>query len=475
MAAMYETGTVHSFLELLLKHKCGAIKESQQALLDQFKQDATILEAVQVILKSQNDIVESWKERSMIDDILQKQIVLPNGRVNKAYSFIFDPAAPGLQEMGDFEWSIPAELGLSFDETANTISGTPQQQGEFILTLLFRLKHHPADKPFTEKKVFLVVNPDPKSLWQNLPSDKQDRYWQPDHAFVNVPFGNRQLVIASKRGRSHAHEGKFRDDSFGCDFNAEKGWGIIAVADGAGSAKYSRKGSDIACKAAVASFRELLTGDRMAVLEETIAAYLGDPNEENQKKVSVQFIEQLGKIAFTAQGKIKQEAQDNGADIKDYATTLIFALVKQYPAGYVISSFWVGDGGIGIYQDATGEAFVMGVPDSGEFAGQTRFLTMSDIFANGAYVNRIRFKVVADFTALILMTDGITDPKFQTDGNLQKNEVWRQLWQDLNGANEDSADVKFAAAPAEVSERLLSWLDFWSPGNHDDRTIAILY
>jgi serine/threonine protein phosphatase PrpC len=225
----------------------------------------------------------------------------------------------------------------------------------------------------------------------------------------------------------------------------------------------------------VTSFRELLTGDKIAGLEETIAAYLNDPSEENQKKVSVQFIEQLGKLAFTAQGKIKQEAQDNGVDIKDYATTLIFTLVKQYAAGYVISSFWVGDGGIGIYQDTAGEAFVMGTPDSGEFAGQTRFLTMSDIFANGAYVNRIRFKVVPDFTALLLMTDGITDPKFQTDANLQKGEVWRQLWQDLNGTNEDGASVNFAGSPEEVQECLLSWLDFWSPGNHDDRTIAILY
>jgi len=76
---------------------------------------------------------------------------------------------------------------------------------------------------------------------------------------------------------------------------------------------------------------------------------------------------------------------------------------------------------------------------------------------------------------LLLMTDGIADPKFQTDANLQENEVWRELWQDLNGANEDGAKVNFAGSPAEVQECLLSWLDFWSPGNHDDRTIAILY
>ena len=27
----------------------------------------------------------------------------------------------------------------------------------------------------------------------------------------------------------------------------------------------------------------------------------------------------------------------------------------------------------------------------------------------------------------------------------------------------------------ESAQQLLDWLDFWSPGNHDDRTIAILY
>jgi hypothetical protein len=118
---------------------------------------------------------------------------------------------------------------------------------------------------------------------------------------------------------------------------------------------------------------------------------------------------------------------------------------------------------------------LLGVPDSGEFAGQTRFLTMQEIFADGAYVNRIRFKVVPDFTALILMTDGITDPKFQTDANLRNIAIWQELWQDLNGNNEDGCKVDFKEAPDKAKAALMNWLDFWSPGNHDDRTIAILY
>ena len=67
------------------------------------------------------------------------------------------------------------------------------------------------------------------------------------------------------------------------------------------------------------------------------------------------------------------------------------------------------------------------------------------------------------------MTDGITDPKFETDANLLKVEKWNELWQDL------SKEVDFSDDNEASADQLLNWLDFWSPGNHDDRTIAILF
>lgn len=451
--------------------KLLSVTEKQQSLFEDFLATADIQQAAAQLLYAQKFIVESWKDKSYTDDILQKHVVIPNAKVNKPYHFTFDPDALGLHEMGDHEWQIPEGLGIAFEKGA--LTGIPQQQGEFVLTLLFRLKMSPADKPFSEKKIRLIINPDPKSLWKDLPSDEADKYWQPDGAATGIPFGDRKLIIASKRGRSHAHEGKFRDDSFASSFDAATGWGIIAVADGAGSAKYSRRGSVLACNTAVDSFKAMLASDKMAALETAIAAYLNTQSAANQKVISTQFTEQLGKIAYAAQQRIRQESQEQQAELKDYATTLIFALVKKYNKGYVISSFWVGDGGIGIYNEA--DVTLLGVPDSGEFAGQTRFLTMQEIFADGAYVNRIRFKVVPDFTALILMTDGITDPKFQTDANLRNITMWKELWQDLNGNNEDGCKVNFDGAPEKAREELMNWLDFWSPGNHDDRTIAILY
>jgi hypothetical protein len=83
-------------------------------------------------------------------------------------------------------------------------------------------------------------------------------------------------------------------------------------------------------------------------------------------------------------------------------------------------------------------------------------------------IKRISYKIIPDFTAMFLMTDGIYDPKFQTKNNLDKTALWKELWEDLNN------QINFSKDNLEVSSQLLSWLDFWSAGNHDDRTIAII-
>ncbi len=150
------------------------------------------------------------------------------------------------------------------------------------------------------------------------------------------------------------------------------------------------------------------------------------------------------------------------------------SVCKKFEYGWFVGAWWVGDGGIGIYNKDKNEVKVLGEPDGGEFAGQTRFLTMPDIIKNELY-SRMKFEVVEDFTALILMSDGVTDPKFETDANLNRIEKWNELWQDLNGDNEDNAKVDFTDDNEQTANQLLKWLDFWSKGNHDDRTIAILF
>jgi len=463
-----------SYIQQLLQKNKINIEKNHQSLLGDFVKNEIIIEAYNQIKNVQQTMLDKWKEQTQIEYVKAKQIVLSNGMVNKPYEYVFDLEQLGFNEIiGDYNIETDEKNSISFSKEENKISGVPQVAGEHILLFKFRLKNDYKDKSFHPKEIKLIINPDPKSLWKNNPTPNDTEYSKPDDLSAHSCFGSKKLIIGSKRGRSHAHEAKPRDDDFESNYNKESGWGIIAIADGAGSAKYSRRGSEIACKTVIEFFKNVKK-EELQDIENVIKNFLSEETDENRKALSDLLSIQLANAALEAHKNIKKEATKREIEIRDFSTTLIFALIKKYDNKYLITSFWVGDGGIGIYNKDKNEVAVLGTPDSGEFAGQTRFLTMSEVFAGSVY-NRIKLKVVEDFTALILMTDGITDAKFQTDANLNKIEKWNELWEDLNGNNQDNVKVDFEKPIEETEKDLMNWLDFWSAGNHDDRTIAILY
>ena len=73
------------------------------------------------------------------------------------------------------------------------------------------------------------------------------------------------------------------------------------------------------------------------------------------------------------------------------------------------------------------------------------------------------------------MTDGIYDPKFVVEANLEKVEKWQEFIADLEGNNEDKTKVELKISNKEIAGQLATWMDFWSAGNHDDRTLAIVF
>lgn len=91
--------------------------------------------------------------------------------------------------------------------------------------------------------------------------------------------------------------------------------------------------------------------------------------------------------------------------------------------------------------------------------------------------SRLRFSIEDDFTALMLMTDGVSDPMFETDRNLHDYSKWNEFWNKIKeGFPDDSIPgVDLRDDNPEAKDQLLRWMDFWSAGNHDDRTLAILY
>ena len=364
------------------------------------------------------------------------------------------------------------------------VKGRPTTPGDFTVNLCYKHKGWLDGEPGTEIKSPVAFNPDPRSLWKNIETPKDIIFYKPDYESEylkvegNETSGTRKdIVAASQRGRSHAQEGKPRDDHFKLYHCEESDWYIIAVADGAGSAKYSRKGSEIACETVVNYCKEQLLN--CPEFEEKICAYHNAENEEEARKQMSNIIYSIiGNAAFKAHKNIKDAAIANEFSTKDFATTLMFAICKKFDFGWFVASYWVGDGAMCIFNKDKQTFRLLGIPDEGEFSGQTRFLTMPEIFKDAKSVmDRLRFSIEEDFTALMLMTDGISDPMFETDNNLNSYNKWEEFWNKLHtGFSDDNIPgVELIDDNEEARFQLLRWMDFWSPGNHDDRTIAILY
>ncbi|GAA61278.1 hypothetical protein P20652_3155 [Pseudoalteromonas sp. BSi20652] len=97
--------------------------------------------------------------------------------------------------------------------------------------------------------------------------------------------------------------------------------------------------------------------------------------------------------------------------------------------------------------------------------GKLDFLD-NKIFDDGSVYRRVRIEKVESMSALILATDGITDAWFETEKQLDSLTHWDRLWNELEPhvTNKNREDGL---------QGLTQWMDFWSKGNHDDRTISV--
>lgn len=462
------------YIQSFLSQKKIDISSGKAALFEEFASNEKNVDAVRIIQENQKMIMQNWILKNRIDDILTQTVSIPNGTVNKKYLAKIDFNALGWNDFVSFEIKGLENTGLEFNENDELI-GVPEISGDLKIRILFRVEGEPEDSVLNEKTITLIINPDPKSLWKNLESDKNDPFWKPDNVAVLDRFLDKNIVIASKRGRSHANTGSFREDDFAFKNFNEIGWSILAVSDGAGSAKLSRKGSKIACNAVIQYFEEHLKTENLKEFDQVLVEHHHKVTDQTSKKISHFVYQNLSKAAYFAHQKIEEFAIENETELKNLHATLIFTLVKKYDFGYAILTFGVGDCPIGLLNKELTEIKLMNWLDVGDFGGGTRFITMPEIFQSDKFSTRFGFRLVDDFSYLMLMTDGIYDPKFVVEANLEKIEKWNEFLEDLKGKNEDGIKVDFDKENTEIAQQLSTWMDFWSPGNHDDRTLAIIY
>ena len=384
---------------------------------------------------------------------------LPNAKEKQPYSATIKSTNPLIETLKISDVKIPESLGLIFDNKNLTINGIPQVAGEFPIPF----QYFTSTNEIKSDVCLLIVNPNPQSLWQkNEPSiDLPFRKNHEDKKYLLQ--ANYSLIGCSRRGRSHEHNGTFRDDDFFVspveDFNE---WSIMIVCDGAGSAKYSREGSRIV----VRKVGEILQ-DQLKTLIPKIDEALDTIKPLQYDEISQKVYEEINLLLNpllqqainAAIDDIELEAKRIQGEFKDFSTTLLIGINRQRPNQTFITSFWMGDGAIAVY--SKDKIRLMGKPDGGQYAGQTSFLSRN--FANNMN-DRMRCGFYDNVEAVIIMTDGISDPKFETDNGLANLELWNDLWREIQPMLEE----------ADADQKLLDWMHFFTPGHHDDRTIAIM-
>lgn len=180
-------------------------------------------------------------------------------------------------------------------------------------------------------------------------------------------------VVARAVGRSHKALQKPCEDAVGKQANSRLA--VIALADGAGSAKHASKGADIAVAATInflrRHFHRLVQGG-----------------------YAIRHVEMLTYVRKA----IAKAAVNHGVSIREFASTLLFAASD----GIHLLIGQVGDGRVGVRSVHTGQWISAIEPSRGEYANETCFITTQG--------SGMRLSIVvlpsADFDACALMSDG---------------------------------------------------------------------
>lgn len=472
---------VETFLQQLLSESNIAPDKFSDSTVARLTHNAKINELAKSITAARKlalTIFHMYKETEVFKD---SQVIPPNAVSRKYYEYRFDLSLfpnISIREIKNLD-----KVGLTFDAASAMICGVPTAALSIDLQVLFTSSRE--NNQVEDIKVIpFIVNADPKDLWLNKPSNRNDLFAKEDSDKYAGSFLDKRIVVASQRGRSHAHEGSFRDDHF-CVRKLPLEWEIVAVADGAGSAKFSRQGSKIATEYIAESFGDELLlkdlDDRCAHFFSPEAAAAagnsqetGSSAEDPRIKIKSSIINILYKNVRNLHTALADFAVKEEIQLKDLNTTLIFALVKKFSFGYVVLTFGVGDCPVNIITENPDDIRLLNILDIGDFGGGTRFVTMPEIFSHSNMASRFGIHKFEHFSKLVLMTDGIYDPKFVTENKLEDKEAWANFLEDLNGQNEDALKVDFLQNEG-IEDQLLLWLNFWSKGNHDDRTLAIIY
>ena len=263
------------------------------------------------------------------------------------------------------------------------------------------------------------------SLWQYHPVPQDEPDAAPEYKTEEKRIGMAEFVAARVRGKKHKHEATNCDDWFA--IAAVGDIAVLAVSDGAGSKRFSRVGARAASEAAVGSIYEQLrtldaanAKNRAAFALPMSDAAFGEACAGLGAALHAGVLDARLAVLAAFHERCGQEAYMKllGRDLvlSDFAATLLVTVAVPVPeiGEVLVLSCQVGDGMICAIDTHApyGKAVkLLGKPDSGDFSGETDFLT-SEAMADIASLQRRTLVTRGAYDLILTMTDGVADDYF---------------------------------------------------------------
>lgn len=311
--------------------------------------------------------------------------------------------------------------------TDNTLNQTSEE-----ITTKIPTQHSPSSEG---KQIASSPQPESKFVrpqWRYLPlpEDQPDKHEEFDFRSNRSPEGLK-LIGARVRGKGHKQEGTNCDDWF--EFSVTGNWTIIAVSDGAGSKKFSRVGAKASCQAAVKQLIDDLESHNLSA-RRTLAELANDLRRSDNWDFVGKDINLVQNALHNAMNfaykEVEKEANkrqkytdyykalgNRDLDIKDISATLLLAVHTTITVGEtsynIVLTCQVGDGMLAAISQEN-KLQLLGKPDTGEYGGQTEFLTSKKVLEKNNLLQKT-FVFPGKLKALMLMTDGVADDYFPND------------------------------------------------------------
>lgn len=272
------------------------------------------------------------------------------------------------------------------------------------------------------------------ALWKYLSVPADEPESAPEYKSDVAELSKSRITAARVRGKKHKHDGTNCDDWY--EFANFEDITFIAVSDGAGSKRFSRIGARVSCKAA------------MGYLLKTVGQLLTEnPNFRQELSVSLSepqcmaacgiLAEKIQQAVLRAYSAVESAFYTRFADsayyqelkrslqLGDFSATLLLAAI--IPVGNeskenLIITCQIGDGMIAVLNtesDFETSVKLLGRPDSGEFSGETEFLTSPQMNTVEALQSRTKiFRGIVD--TVFVMTDGVADDYFPNETEMHR-------------------------------------------------------